>query len=210
MVLINTFMNILLATNNKGKIKRFKKLLKQTALDIELYTPKELWIESIEIEENGATLAENAELKARAYIGKTNMPILANDTGFYVEGEGLVDAPKRIVFGNISEYDLTKEEIVERLLNFWKGIATKHGGKIDAAWIEAFIVIYSNGNIKRADSRRDVIFTNQEFGKAHIELPVRALYYSKTTNKPAIQHTEEEEMLEMKPVIDALIAVLKN
>jgi hypothetical protein len=39
-------------------------------------------------------------------------------------------------------------------------------------------------------------------------MPVRALYYSKTTNKPAIQHTAEEEILEMEPVINALANVL--
>jgi len=55
-----------------------------------------------------------------------------------------------------------------------------------------------------------VILTDREFGKAHLQMPVRALYISKTTNKPAIQHTKEEEILEMKPVIDALIKILKS
>lgn len=202
-------MKILLATNNDGKIERFKNLLKQVDSSVELYSPKELGIEVIDVEENGATLAENAELKARAYMGKVDMPILSNDTGFYIEGEGFVDAPKRKALGETNEHTLTKEEIAERLLSFWKGIAKKHGGKVNAAWIEAFVVIHPDGSIRKADSRREVILTDQEFGKAHLQMPVRALYYSKTTNKPAIQHTKEEELLEMKPVIDALVKVLK-
>lgn len=202
-------MKILLATNNEGKIERFKNLLKHIDSSIELHTPKELGVEVVDVEESGTTLAENAELKARAYFGKVNIPILSNDTGFYVEGEGFVDAPKRKALGEASEHVLTKEEIAERLLNFWKGIATKHGGKVDAAWVEVFVTIYPNGDVKRADSRREIVLTDQEFGKAHLQMPVRALYYSKTTNKPSIQHTEEEEILEMKPVIDALITVLK-
>ncbi|OGZ56629.1 MAG: hypothetical protein A3J04_01775 [Candidatus Ryanbacteria bacterium RIFCSPLOWO2_02_FULL_47_14] len=204
-------MKILLATNNEGKIERFKCLLKQIDPSIELCTPKEFGIEVIDIEENGKTLAENAELKARAYEGKVNIPILSNDTGFYVQGEGLVDTPKRKALGETSERTLTKEEIAERLLSFWKGVATKHGGKVDAAWVEAFAVLYPNGNIKVAESRREVLLTDQEFGKGHLQMPVRALYYSKATNKPAIQHnTKEEEMLEMQPVIDALKTVLTN
>jgi len=201
-------MKVFLATNNGGKIERFKNLLRQIDNDIEVYTPTELNIEIIDVVENGKTLEENAKLKAAAYAGKVNMPILANDTGFYVEGEGFVDAPKRHALRGTDEKDLSKEEISKRLLEFWKGVATKHGGKVDAAWIESFVVIYPNGEVKQSDSRREVLLTDQEFGVPHMQMPVRALYYSKATNKPSIQHTEEEEILEMKPVITALAQVL--
>ena len=202
-------MEILLSTNNQGKIDRFKKLLKHIDSGIKLHSPKELGIKVFQVEELGATLAENAELKARAYFAKTDMPILSNDTGFYVEGEGFVIAPKREALGEFGQKILTEKEIAEKLLNFWKGVASKHGGEVSAAWIESFAVIYPDGNIKRADCRREIILTNREFGKSHIHMPIRALYYSKTTNKPAIQHTEEEEILEMKPVIEALTEILK-
>jgi inosine/xanthosine triphosphate pyrophosphatase family protein len=199
---------LLLATQNVGKIERFKNLLQHAGLDIEVHTPKDFGLENINPEENGKTLAENALIKAKAYLGKVDMPILANDTGFWVEGEGLIDAPKRKALGETSK-ELTKEEAAKGLLDFWKGVAAKHGGKVNAAWVEAFAVIHPDGSMKTADSRREVILTDQEFGKAHLQMPVRALYISKTTNKPAIQHTKEEEILEMKPVIDALVKVLK-
>lgn len=201
-------MKIFLATNNEGKIERYKNLLKQVVKDIEVFTPADLNIEAIVVAENGKTLAENAKLKAMAYLGKVDMPILANDTGFYVEGDGLVEAPKRKALGETDGNALSKEEISKKILNFWKSVATRHGGKIDAAWVEAFVIIYPNGEIKEAESRREVLLTDQEFGTPHPEMPVRALYYSKTTNKPAIQNTEEEEMREMRPVMDALAKVL--
>lgn len=201
-------MKIFLATNNGGKIERFKKLLKQIDKDIKVFTPADLNIKEINVVENGKTLAENARLKARAYLGKVDMPILANDTGFYVEGEGLVDAPKRTALGEIGENILSKEEISKKILNFWKAVATRYGGKVDAAWVEAFIVVSPNGETKEAESRREIILTNQEFGIPHQEMPIRALYCSKITNKPSIQHTQEEEILEMKPIINALIKVL--
>jgi hypothetical protein len=199
---------ILLATNNEAKVERFKKLLNQAGADIELSTPQELGIEVLSIEETGETLDENAEIKARAYLGKTNLPILSNDTGFYVEGEGLINAPKRAALGGISEQGMTKEEIANQLLSFWKNVAKKHGGKVDAAWLEAFVLLNPDGSVKRSGSRREVILTDQEFGKAHIQMPVRALYISKITSKPSIQHTYEEHVLEMKPVTDALREVL--
>jgi hypothetical protein len=200
-------MKILLATTNQGKIERFSKLLKEVDPHIEIYTPFDFDIE-IDVEENGTSLLENAKLKAYAYLGKVDMPILANDTGFYVEGEGFTDAPKRDALLGSAEKDLTKEEISMMQLNFWKNIASKYGGKVDAAWIESFVVLHPDGTFNEAESRREVILTDQEFGIPPLQMPVRSLYYSKTTNKPAITHTKEEEVQEMKPVIEALRQVL--
>lgn len=199
---------IFLATNNEGKVERFKTLLESTDLDVEIYTPKDFGLENIDAIENGETLAENAEIKARAYFGKVPMPILANDAGFWVLGEGLVQSPKRIALVGKNEAELTKEDIAKFLLDFWKGIATKHGGKIDAAWVEEFVLLDTDGTLHTAKSRREVILTDQEFGDAHIQMPVRALYISKITNKPAIQHSQEEELAEMKPILDALSQLL--
>ncbi|MBI5400719.1 MAG: hypothetical protein HZB12_01200 [Candidatus Yonathbacteria bacterium] len=199
---------LFLATNNEGKIERFKNLLNQAGLDIDVYIPKDFGLETIDPKEIGTTLAENAEIKARAYFGKVDMPILANDTGFWVEGEGLVDAPKRKALGETDEKHLTKEEIANALLEFWKGIATKNGGEVDAAWIEAFVLLDTDGTMSTAESKREVILTNQTFGDAHTQMPVRALYISKETNKPAIQHSVEEEIFEMKPITDALLKLL--
>jgi Ham1 family protein len=199
---------IFLATQNKGKIERYKKLLAWVDPTIEISTPKDFGLEGLEIEEAGATLAENAEIKVRAYFGKVDLPLLANDTGFWVEGEGLINAPKRIALRDKDEKQLTKAEIASSLVAFWKDIARKHGGKVNAAWVETFIRLDPDGTMHRADARREIFLTDQEFGAVHIELPVRTLYISKVTNKPPAQHNEEDERLELKPVTDALIKVL--
>lgn len=201
-------MEVFLATNNSGKVERYKNLLRQVDKDIKVYTPSDLNIEAIDVVENGKTLLENAELKAKAYLGKVAMPIISNDTGFYVEGEGFVDAPKRKALGETDEKSLSEEEVSNKILNFWKGVATKHGGKVDAAWVESFVALYPDGRFEEAESRREIILTDQELGTPHIQMPVRALYYSKATNKPAVQHTEEEENLEMQPIVRALAKVL--
>jgi inosine/xanthosine triphosphate pyrophosphatase family protein len=199
---------ILLGTHNQGKIVRYKKLLAGTGLDLEVLSPDAVGLESIDAEETGKTLAENAEIKARAYFGKTDVSILANDTGIWVDGEGLVDAPKRIALGGADEKGLTKEEIAHAVLEFWKGIARAHGGRVDAAWVEAFVLLDPDGRVHRSESRREIILTDQMFGEAHIQMPVRALYISKATDKPSLQHTAEEEELEMRPIVDALVRIL--
>ena len=200
--------NILLSSNNEGKLKRFRMLLESAGMDIKIVTPREAGIKEIHIEETAETLAENAELKARAYFGKTEMPILANDTGFWVEGEGFVIAPKRIALPESNTTNLTQDEIADHMLTFWKNIATKHGSSVPAAWIESFVLLLPDGTTRVAESRRDVILTDTVFGVPHAQLPIRALYISVATGKPALSHTKEEELLEMTPVAEALKEVL--
>ena len=161
-------MKILLATNNKGKVERLKKLINHIDSNIELFSPNELGIDPVDIEENGKTLMDNALLKVNAYLGKVDFPILSNDTGFYVEGDGFVDAPKRKALEGINENELSEEEISKRLLNFWKGVATRHGGKVDAVWVEAWVLLYPNGKANKVESRRKIVLTDQEFGKCYI------------------------------------------
>lgn len=199
---------VFLATRNEGKIQRFKNLLQHTGLQVDIYTPKDLALEGIEVDENEGTLVENAKIKARAYFGKVDMPILAHDAGFWVKGEGLVLAPKRIALDGADEKMLTEEKMAKILLKFWKNIARKHGGKVDAAWVEAFVLLNPDGQMRIAESQREVILTDTIFGEAHIQMPIRSLYLSKVTNKPALKHTQKEEILEMQPVIQALSEVL--
>lgn len=82
-------MQVFLATNNEGKIERYKYLLRYVASDIDVYTPADLSIPVIDVVENGKTLAENAKLKAHAYVGLVDMPIVSNDTGFMSKGRDL-------------------------------------------------------------------------------------------------------------------------
>lgn len=193
-------MKLLLATNNRGKLARYQRLLK----DCQIYTPNDLGIEKVEVIEDGS-LQENAIKKAKAYLGKTDLPILANDTGFYVEGEGLIEAPKRLAIGS---EDLSEEEIYKKIISFWQNIAKKYGGEVDAYWVDVFALVKPDGSVKTAEAHREVLLTDKVFGQSHINFPMRSLYICKDTNKPAVEHTEEEERQELEPIMKALIDIL--
>lgn len=74
-------MKVLLATQNKGKLKEIQPLLKD--LPIELLTPADLELD-LNVEEDGATYAENAARKALAYSRASGLVALADDTGLEV------------------------------------------------------------------------------------------------------------------------------
>jgi XTP/dITP diphosphohydrolase len=81
-------MQLVLATNNKDKVREIKKVLE--GLDIEILTADD-FDNFPEIEETGATLKENAVLKAEGIFAFTGLPALADDSG--LEVEYLDDAP---------------------------------------------------------------------------------------------------------------------
>ncbi len=193
---------ILLATNNQGKVDRYRMLAKNIDPEIILYTLKDLDVKPVEINENG-TLEENSRKKARVYFGKTDLPILANDAGFFVKGKGLIKNPKRIAL-NGDENNFSQEEIYNLVVNYWQNFAKKNGGEVDAAWVDAFSLCMPNGEVYEEGARREIILTDKILREPHIQFPLRALYISKDTNKPAALHTEEEELLEVMPIKKAL------
>jgi XTP/dITP diphosphohydrolase len=76
---------LLIATTNAGKLREYTALLGD--LPVQLTTPQQEGIE-LEVEENGATFAENALLKARAYCAASRLPTLADDSGLEVDALG--------------------------------------------------------------------------------------------------------------------------
>jgi XTP/dITP diphosphohydrolase len=76
---------LLIATNNPGKIDNFRALLADTGWD--LVTPAEVGID-LEVDESGTSYAENARIKARAFVAASGLPSLADDSGLEVDALG--------------------------------------------------------------------------------------------------------------------------
>jgi XTP/dITP diphosphohydrolase len=75
-------MDLIIASNNKGKIKEFEKLL-----DPSLFTFKSLSEVGFDkdIEETGSTLEENANIKAQAIWDQFKIPVISDDSGLFID-----------------------------------------------------------------------------------------------------------------------------
>ena len=71
-----------LATHNPGKLREMADILSR--FGVEVVSPKDLGI-TVDVEETGATFAENAMLKARAICKAANLPAIADDSGLCVD-----------------------------------------------------------------------------------------------------------------------------
>ena len=70
-----------LATHNPGKLAEMKAIL--SGLGVEVVSPAEAGV-SVDVEETGATFAENAMLKAKAVCAAAGLPAIADDSGLCV------------------------------------------------------------------------------------------------------------------------------
>ncbi|KGK91506.1 purine NTP phosphatase [Desulfosporosinus sp. HMP52] len=110
-------MRIVLATQNKGKIRELQELLGDA--DIEVLSLKDIedWEE---VEENGITFAENAALKAKAAVKKTGLIALADDSG--LEVDALAGSPG-VYSARFAGEPKDDERNNDKLLQELKGVA---------------------------------------------------------------------------------------
>lgn len=76
-------MNLVLASQNKKKLRELQQLMTGTGIEVE-----SLPADAPEVEETGTTFEENALIKARAGVALTGKPALADDSGLVVDALG--------------------------------------------------------------------------------------------------------------------------
>lgn len=78
-------MKLLLATNNKGKLRELQAILAD--LPLEILAPADIRL-TLEVDEDGLTYAENAAKKAVAFQRASGLVCLADDSGLEVDALG--------------------------------------------------------------------------------------------------------------------------
>ena len=109
------WMKILFATGNAGKMKEIRMILAD--LGMEIRSLKDAGID-VDIEENGATFAENAKIKVlalREYVDSETI-ILADDSGLVVDAlDGAPGVYSARYMGYNTSYDEKNANIIQRV-----------------------------------------------------------------------------------------------
>ena len=175
-------MRIVFATGNAGKVREVKAILKD--LNMEVLSMKEAGV-CAEAEENGASFAENALIKAKDIAAKVpDAIVMADDSGLVVDalnGEPGIysarylgeDTPYSVKNANIIER-LAGLEVDERTARFVCAIATVlPDGRVFSTegTIEGYIGYEERGN---GGFGYDPIFMVPEYGCSTAELSAEA------------------------------------
>lgn len=130
---------LLIATGNQGKIRELRDLLSNTKIELKSL---EDFTDIEEVEETGATFAENAVLKARGYALQTGLPTLADDSGLEV---GVLGGAPGVYSARYAGTNAVSGEKIAKLL----GEIAETGSKNRAARFVCVIAVADGqGNIK--------------------------------------------------------------
>lgn len=197
-------MNILIATNNPAKVSRVRALMPGHVF----LTPAEAGLPTLDIEE-GSDILENAKAKAVAYKGVTDLPILGLDSAFVIPGTDLDPAKvKRNALDGRDEATMTREDVTQAIVAFYRRLVAEHGGRMSAYWEDALALVMPNGEIRTATGRRPVILTGEIHGELSPGMPLRSMYIVEPTGKYVCDQTPEEEGRELAPYRGALKRLL--
>lgn len=127
-------MKILYGTTNKGKLQAMEAAVK--SLDIEIICLNDLQSKLPNINENGNTPLENAEIKARAYYEAFHMPVFSCDSGLYFDELEEEEQPG-IYVRRVNNKELTDDEMIQ----YYASLAKQHGGKITGRYRNAIYFI---------------------------------------------------------------------
>ena len=127
-------MKILYGTTNNGKLQAMKNAVKE--LNIELISLNDVDSNLPNINENGTTPLENAEIKARAYYEAFHMPVFSCDSGLYFDEVEEEEQPG-IHVRRINGKELSDDEMIE----YYSSLAKRYGGKITGRYRNAIYFI---------------------------------------------------------------------
>lgn len=129
-------MKILIATHNPSKINFYKNIL--VSESIEFITLEDLNLD-FKISEDGASIIENSELKAKIYSKISGMITIADDTSMKIDS--IPDYMEQNLFiRRINGVEKTDEELIK----YYSTLFSNYGGRLDGKWCKCFSIAYKN------------------------------------------------------------------
>jgi len=181
---------IIFATSNQSKSKRFSKGLKE--LGIEVLSLKDIDVK-LDIEEDGSTAIENALLKARACYKKTKKPCMGMDDTLYMEGVP-EDMQPGLFVRRVNGKNLTDEEMIEHYTNLVKEYGIN--GRINCKWIYGLAVINEKGEETTYSWFKDDFYmTSSRSDKINPGYPLNSISKYKKLDKYFTEVTLEDMKL---------------
>lgn len=173
-------MDIIVATNNQGKVKEIKHILAPH----NVMSQSEAGI-NIEVEETGETFADNAFLKARSLKQYTSAAIIADDSGLMVD---YLNGEPGVYSARYAGDNTTPEQGMEKLLKNLDGVPFE--GR-SAHFVSVVALIMPDGTEYSFEGTCDGYITNIRKGENGFGFD--PIFYYTPLNKTFAELTDEEK-----------------
>ena len=181
---------IIFATSNESKAKRFSKGLKEHG--IEVLSLKDIDMK-LDVEEDGTTAIENALIKARECYRLTKKPCMGMDDTLYMEGVP-EDRQPGLFVRRVNGKSLTDEEAIDYYTNLVKEYGKD--GKINCKWVYGLAVINEKGEEATYSwSKDDFYMVDNPSDKINTGYPLNSISKYKKLDKYFTDVTDEDMKL---------------
>ena len=181
---------IIFATTNESKAKRFSKGLKEHG--IEVLSLKDIDMK-LDVEEDGTTAIENALIKARECYRLTKKPCMGMDDTLYMEGIP-EDRQPGLFVRRVNGKSLTDEEAIDYYTNLVKEYGKD--GKINCKWVYGLAVINEKGEeFNYSWSKDDFYMVSNRSNKINPGYPLNSISKYKKLDKYFTEVTDEDMKL---------------
>lgn len=180
---------ILLATKNPAKIKRYKNGLLNRG--IKLLTLDDIKV-NLEIQEDGQDALENALIKARNYYQETGITVMAIDDNLFLENVPMEKQPGSFV-RRVNKKRLSDLEMLEYYINLVKEYGTD--GKLNAYWLYGLALIKDGLEFTYTWKSVDFYLVDIKSKKIETGYPLNSISLNKKLGKYFTDLTESDKLL---------------
>ena len=178
-------MEVLFATKNPAKIKRYVNKLEQRG--IKVLTLKDIDVK-LEVEETGKNAIENAYLKAKSYYDVTGITTIGIDDTLFIEGLSDEKQPGTNV-RRVNGKELSDDEMIE----YYTNLVKENGDKLIAKWVYG-IVIYNGKEPKKYTWEKEQFYlVDKPSEKRTLGYPLNSISVMPSNNKYFVDLTPEEK-----------------
>lgn len=190
-------MKLLFATGNVKKLDLMKERLKAFEA-IEVIMPKDLGV-NVDVDENGKTAEENAILKAKTYYEKTKMPVIAEDSGLWVEKFSEENQPGLFVKRVKGKEGLSNEDILAHYISCLE----KVGGESLARYKTGVALVDNNGKIYSITIEEEpFLLTTKKSSKEYLDGGILDIISYDLNSKKYFNELSEDERRQRYKIID--------
>lgn len=162
---------IILASNNKNKLRELKDKLKK--FDINIISQKEAGFD-IEVEETGKTFSENAKLKAEKIYELAKQPVIADDSGLEID---YLNGKPGVYSHRFAGPDATDKDRNNKILKLMENVEDE---KRTARFKCAICYIDINGEVRIFEGCVEGKITRKEIGNNNFGYDPIFMYGEKT------------------------------
>lgn len=180
---------ILLATKNPAKIKRYKNGLLNRG--IKLLTLDDIKV-NLEIQEDGQDALENALIKARNYYQEIGITVMAIDDNLFLENVPMEKQPGSFV-RRVNKKRLSDLEMLEYYINLVKEYGTD--GKLNAYWLYGLALIKDGLEFTYTWKSADFYLVDTKSETIETGYPLNSISLNKKLGKYFTDLTESDKLL---------------